>query len=104
MPKWALNLDYDYITDRTSSVGATLNDQLSDRYRLLVNERYQLRDMNNANKGSLETSIVLRRLLHEWVLDLGLRRQDANNQTAFIIGFGPAGWGVFKDPHRAAPP
>lgn len=101
LPRWALRADYDYITDHSSTLSLDLVYKLSDRYQLLVLEQYELNSQGTGDKTSLQTAFVLRRLLHEWLLDLGLRVDKANGDFALILGFGPAGWGVFKDPRRA---
>jgi hypothetical protein len=46
--------------------------------------------------------LVIRRFLHDWVLDVGLRVDKATGGFGIIFGFGPTGWGVFQNPHRAA--
>ena len=50
---------------------------------------------------SWNTSIVVRRFLHEWILDLGFSFQAGNGgESALIFAFGPAGWGGLDGKHR----
>ncbi|MBA7675739.1 hypothetical protein ES703_83976 [subsurface metagenome] len=48
------------------------------------------------------TRVIVRRLLHEWILDVGLHIEEANEEFALIFGFGPKGWGTHKDFRRTA--
>jgi len=101
LPKWAFNLRWNRITGRNSTLTARLDYELSDRYRLLVFEQLDLDSRGAGKSQHVETGVVLRRFLHQWILDLGLHIEEANNEVALIFGFGPRGWGVF-DPRRAA--
>ena len=101
MPRWALSIDYDRISDVCSTVTLTLSRELSDRYRLLLFEQYEFDSRGTGDRANLGTTVILRRVLHKWVLDLGLHVERANDEVAFIFGFGPAGWGVYTDPRRA---
>lgn len=101
MPAVSLRLDYDDIADIARTVTAELTCRLSDRYHLLLYEQYQL-DSANQGSGNVETRVALRRFLHEWVLDMGLKIEEGNDgNVAFLIGFGPRGWGIFSDPRRS---
>ncbi|MHC5034289.1 MAG: LPS-assembly protein LptD, partial [Planctomycetota bacterium] len=102
MPRWALDLDYDRISNTNSTVTLDVVYQLSDRYQLALYEQYEFDSLGAGDETSLETRVVLRRILHEWVLELGVHVEEANDEVAVVFGFGPAGWGIFKDPHRAA--
>jgi hypothetical protein len=104
LPAWALGLDYDFITNRTSAITADLLYKLSDRYQLVLFEQYDLDSQGSGQGASLATNLVIRRLLHDWVLDLGIQVGKANNGFAVIVGFGPKGFGVFSDPRRAGRP
>jgi hypothetical protein len=101
LPKWACRLRWNRITDRNSTVTADLDYALSDRYRLLLMQQYDFDSRGTGESQHLETSVTLRRLLHEWILDVGLHIEKANDEVAIIFGFGPKGWGAF-DPGRAA--
>jgi len=101
LPRWALDVDYDLITDTSSTLTVNLSRMLSDRYRLLLFEQYEFDSRGSGRQASLATTVVLRRILHKWVLDVGLHVEKANDEIALIFGFGPAGWGVFADPRRA---
>ena len=101
LPDWRVGLDYDRITDINSTLTLDLTYKLSDRYKLLLYEQYELDSRGAQDKTNLETVFVIRRLLHEWVLDLGIHIEESNDETAFVFGFGPAGWGAFTDLRRA---
>lgn len=101
LPQWALDVDYDRISDLCSALTLDLTYQLSDRYRLLLTERYEFDSRGTGEEKNLETQLIIRRLLHEWVLDVGLRIDRANDDFAVVFGFGPAGWGFYRDVHRA---
>jgi hypothetical protein len=101
LPRWALGVDYDIITDTTSTLTVNYSRQLSDRYRLLLYEQYEFDSRGAGGETSLGTTVVLRRTLHKWVLDIGLHIEKSNDEMALIFGFGPAGWGVYVDPRRA---
>jgi len=101
LPKWLFSMDYDYITDTSSTVTGEVSYELSDRYRLLVSEQYEFDSRGQGDDANLETRVVLRRLLDQWVLDMGIHHEKANDEFAFIIAFGPKGWGVFQDTRRA---
>lgn len=100
LPVWALSLDYDRIEDRTSAISADLFCRLSDRYQLLLLHQQELDSGGRGDSLGLETEVVIRRLLDQWILDLGVRYERANNETAVVFGFGPAGWGVFQANRR----
>jgi hypothetical protein len=51
---------------------------------------------------NLRTRAVIQRSLHEWVLDVGVQYEKATNDLALIFGFGPKGWGLYKNSRRAA--
>jgi lipopolysaccharide export system protein LptA len=101
LPRWALNVDYDLISNVSSTLTVIFNRYLSDRYRLLLFEQYQFSSGGSGGAASLGTTLVLRRVLHKWVLDVGLRVEKATGQVGLIFGFGPTGWGVYADPRRA---
>jgi len=101
LPRCTLGLDYDFISDITSSLTAQLFYKLSDRYQLLLSQQTDFNSAGTGNDRNLETIFVIRRLLHEWVLDIGLHYEKSNDEFAVIFGFGPSGWGVFKSPRRA---
>ncbi len=101
LPRCLLRFNYDRISGTSETLTADLSYELSDRYRLLLREQYELNSRGTGRDQHLETIVVLRRLLHNWVLDLGVHLEEANGETAVILGFGPAGWGVFTDPRRA---
>ncbi len=101
LPRWELRLDYDRISDLNSTVTAELICELSDRYKLLVFEQYEFDSRGAGDQRNLQTSIIIRRVLHKWLLDFGLRFEEANQDFAILFGFGPAGWGVFDDRRRA---
>jgi hypothetical protein len=101
LPKAAVNLDYDYVTDRSSTITAGLEYELSDRYLLLLYEQYELGTDSGVDDESLQTTVVIRRLLHHWILDLGISIGTGSSDSSLIFGFGPEGWGVFGDPSRA---
>ncbi len=101
LPGWAAALDYDQISDLSSAVTLNMSYQLSDRYRLLLREQYELNSYGTGDAKNLETRAVIRRLLHEWVLDVGVQVKKADNEFALVFGFGPAGWGFYEDRRRA---
>jgi len=102
LPRWAAALDYDRISDLSSTVTLNLSYQLSDRYRLLLREQYELDSLGTGDEKNLETRLVIRRLLHEWILDMGFHIDEADGDFALVFGFGPAGWGFYDDRRRAA--
>ncbi len=101
LPTFTLGLDYDYITNVSSVVTLDLFYKLSDRYQLLLKQQSNLNSQASGSNKSLETYLVLRRLLHEWVLDIGVHYEQATNEFAVVFGFGPSGWGLYKSPRRA---
>ncbi len=101
LPNFTLGFDYDFITNVSSVVTVDLFYKLSDRYQLLLKQQSNLNSTATGSNKNLETYLVLRRLLHEWVLDIGVHYEQATNEFAVIFGFGPSGWGVFKSPRRA---
>ncbi len=102
LPKWALEVDYDRISDLTSTLTMDLSYQLSDRYRLLVVEQYEFDSRGEGEEKNMVTRLIVRRLLHEWILDVGLHIEEANEEFALVLGFGPKGWGAHKDFRRTA--
>ncbi len=100
LPDWALSVDYDFITDFASAVTVELNTRLSDRYRLLVRQQYEFDSRGTGKDTNLESRVVVRRILHEWLLDIGVSYEKANDEFAVIFGFGPKGWGFFSDRRR----
>jgi hypothetical protein len=101
MPKWAFDVDFDSISGTNSTLTFDVICQLSDRYQLAFFEQYELDSRGAGDQQNLETRIVLRRFLHEWILEGGLHFEKANDDLAVIFGFGPAGWGIYRDPRRA---
>ncbi|MCK4283120.1 MAG: hypothetical protein KAX44_02295, partial [Candidatus Brocadiae bacterium] len=102
LPKWAFQIDYDSISDLTSTLTMDLSYQLSDRYRLLVVEQYEFDSRGEGEEKNMVTRVIVRRLLHEWILDVGLHIEKANEEIAFVFGFGPKGSGARKDFRRTA--
>ncbi len=101
-PAWHLRLDYDRIEQVTSTITASLVCELSERYLLLLHQQYDL-DPLDGGGTNLETRVVLRRLLDQWVLELGAHYEEDRDEFTFIFGFGPRGWGLYTDPRRARP-
>ncbi|MGD2175671.1 MAG: hypothetical protein PVJ27_09730, partial [Candidatus Brocadiaceae bacterium] len=101
LPRWSLDLDYDRIEDVSSTVTASLRLPLSARYLLLLYQQYEFDSAGTGDDENLETRLVVRRLLDQWILDLGIHHEEANDEFAIIFGFGPRGWGVYKDLRRA---
>ncbi len=102
LPRVRLDLDYDRIEDVNATVTAELTYQLSKRYLLLLFEQYEFDEAGTGDEENLETELVVRRLLDQWVLDVGVHHEEANDEFAVIFGFGPRGWGAYRDIHRAA--
>ncbi len=103
LPEWFFALDYDYISDVSSTVTAEVVRALSDRYQLVVLEQYEFDSLGTGDDANIESSVIIRRLLHEWVLDLGLHFEAGNDDNVSVVfGFGPAGWGVFDDRRRGS--
>jgi len=102
-PAWSLGLDYDRIEDVSSSITASLFCELSKRYLLLLFQQFELDSAGTGQDRNLETRVVIRRLLDQWVLDLGLHFEESNDEFALIFGFGPRGWGLYTDPRRPNP-
>lgn len=103
LPQWAAGIDFDSISNGSSALTMNLIYKLSDRYQLLFYDQYPLRSRTTSTtaKANSQTVVVLRRFLHDWVLDVGLRVDKATGGFGIIFGFGPRGWGVFQNPHRA---
>jgi hypothetical protein len=100
-PAIAFSLDYDHLTDLAETLKAEMTVRLSDHYELMVYELYQF-DSATGDSDSLETHVVLRRLMHEWLLELGLTMEQGNDDNVGIVfGFGPRGWGIFRGPRRS---
>ncbi|MCD6415577.1 MAG: LPS assembly protein LptD [Planctomycetes bacterium] len=101
-PGLKADLDYDRIEGVSSTFTTGLYYPLSDRYALLLDERYEFDSAGTGNSKSLESELVIRRLLDQWVLDVGFHHKKAGGESAVIFGFGPKGWGIFRDLRRAA--
>jgi len=101
LPAWELDLDYDRIEDISSTVTAELSAPLSDRYRLLLYQQYEFDSAGTGDAENLETRLTVRRILDQWVLDVGVRHQEAKDDFAVVFGFGPRGWGLYGDRRRA---
>jgi hypothetical protein len=86
-----LSMDYDYISDVSSAISGTLVCDLSDRWRLLAQESYELDSGGQGGQQNLETEIVLRRILHRWLFDVGVEYSKANDNLGVTFGFGPLG-------------
>lgn len=95
-PGWVASLDYDRRTDTNSTLTGKLTWPLSDRYELILYEQYELDSRGAGQSTNLDTQVIIRRFLHKWVLDLGLRIDESNDETAILFGFGPVGWGTFS--------
>jgi len=104
LPQWAVGVDFDSISNGSSALTMELIYKLSDRYQLLFYDQYPVRSRTTTTtaKPNSDTVAVLRRFLHDWVLDVGLRVDKATGGFGIIFGFGPRGWGVFQNPHSAA--
>ncbi len=64
------SLEYNYITDTTSSVTGNVGIELSDRYTLSVHERYEF-DRDGTGRGrNMRTDVVLSRWFHKWLLQM----------------------------------
>lgn len=100
LPDWSVALDYDRIVDTSSTVTARIFYQLSDRYQLRLTQQREFDSRGTGETEDLETIFVVRRLLDEWVLDMGFHYEKANDEMQFILGFGPAGFGVYQTPRR----
>jgi hypothetical protein len=75
--------------------------QLSERYQLLLLEQYGLK-AQSANPGkSLQTAFIIRRVMHDWVLDLGVRVDKSRNEVALVFGLGPKAFNVLQTPRWA---
>jgi len=89
-PRMRLQLDYDHVTDLTSSFRTALYCSLSDRYRLAIFEVYDLDSLGSDESQNLETRVVFQRLFHEWLLELGFSYEKANDDLAFLFAFRPS--------------
>ena len=101
LPRWLITLDYDHIEDVTSTVTATLECPLSARYRLMLLQQQELDAAGTGDQEGVRTQILLRRILHEWNLDFGIRHDATNDDFGIVFGFGPRNWGIFQNPVRA---
>ncbi len=102
LPQWSFRLDYDRIEDLTSTLTAELLYPLSARYTLMLLQRYEFDSAGTGDGENMETRVVFRRLLDQWVLDLGVVHEEDADEFAVIFGFGPKGWGLYRDLNRAA--
>jgi len=102
LPRWALSLDFDRISDLNSTLTSELTCRLSDRYDLILYEQYELDSRGTGREKNLETRVTLRRIFHQWALDLGLKIEEANDDVALLIGFGPLSWGIFSGSRGSA--
>ena len=102
LPQWTLGLDYDSISNIGSVLTADLFTKLSERYQLILRQQFRLSAKSGSLQGNsnMRTLLVLRRLLHGWVLDVGVNYDPATSNFGVIFGFGPAGWGAFKNTQR----
>ena len=84
-------VSYDVVENLTKNCKAEMDFKLSDRYFLKVTEQYDFDPGNADHAQSLGSSMVLRRLLHKWVLDIGMGYSKSRNGSGIVFGFGPAG-------------
>jgi hypothetical protein len=101
LPRWGLSVDFDSITGKSTTLTVDLIYQLSERYQLLLLEQYGLK-AQSANPGkSLQTAFIIRRVMHDWVLDLGVRVDKSRNEVALVFGLGPKAFNVLQTPRWA---
>jgi hypothetical protein len=101
LPRWLATLDYDRVGEVSSTITATLQCPLSDRYRMMIYEQYELDSAGTGDQESRETRILFRRILDQWNLDFGIRHEATNDDYGIVFGFGPRNWGIFQNPLRA---
>jgi hypothetical protein len=101
LPAASLSLDYDHIEDVSRTLTAELALRLSDHYDLIVSEEYERDEEGTGESGSVETEVSLRRRLCQWALEVGVKVDEAKDDTTLMIGFGPlTGWKLFADDDR----
>jgi len=101
LPKASLSLDYDHIADVSRTLTAELVLRLSDHYDLIVSEEYERDEEATGKSGSVETEVSLRRRICQWALEVGVKVDEAKDDTTLMIGFGPLlGWSLFADDDR----
>jgi len=87
------DVSYHHVTDKTSSIAASVWTRLSDRYGLRVKERFELGSKEN-DAGNLETLVVLQRFFNKWLFEAGVQYQKSNDEFAIVINLVPAGLGA----------
>ena len=98
LPRASVSVDYDHITDVSRALTAELVLRLSDHYDLIVSEQYERDATLTGKSGSVETQISLRRRLCRWALEIGVKVDEASDNTTLMFGFGPSsGWHLFGD-------
>ena len=90
-----VSLDYIFLTDRMSRVTAGYHGKLSDRYGLMIEQEYELDSPGTGANENMETHVVLRRFLHKWLFDIGVRYERSTDEVALLVGFGPATGGLW---------
>ena len=96
-PAAAVSLDYDRISKVTSAVRAGLRCRLSDRWQATFKERYDLDSLGEGKSRNLETQIALRRILHRWFLEFGIKHDEANDDFSLLLNFSHVGKDVLLD-------
>jgi hypothetical protein len=99
-PGWAFTFDYDEITDTNRTLTGELMLRLSDRYDLLLYEQYELDSRGAGDDTNLETRVTLRRILHKWALEFGVKVDEADDDVSLLIGLRPLGWAGFSSSRR----
>ncbi|MFP4027479.1 MAG: LPS assembly protein LptD [Candidatus Brocadiia bacterium] len=92
-PAASFSVEYDRVENLSSSLAATLRAKLSDRYRMRVSERYEFDVDGSGDDDNMETKVVIQRIFHKWVLDLGYRFDEADDESEFLLGFSLTGGG-----------
>jgi hypothetical protein len=81
-------IDINYLTDRTSLIRSALQTKLSDRHALIVQENFDL-NADGSRARQMESLVILRRLFHKWVLDIGLEYDKGDDNFAILFAFSP---------------
>jgi len=89
-PAARLTVDFDHISNLSSQLSTELACRLSDRWGLRIKEKYEFNSLGTGRATNLKTQAHLLRLLHCWLLDLGIEHDEVNNDFALMVGFSHA--------------
>lgn len=82
-----------HVEGRSTSLTVNLAMQLSEKYRLLVLEKYDFRakQEDGSSGQNLQTRLALQRQFHKWIVELSGTRDEAGNDTTFMVYLKHAG-------------